>query len=428
MQKRISISFAVMLAACIPAVSDVFAQEAESAFPISSDTDLTRRSSVVIVKKRDEQIQSKGIAVGSFLLIPAISLTEYHDDNVYAAETNTHPDYVTVISPTFNLNSQWSKHKLDINAGMDLLRYADLTNENVDDYWAGISGRYDFSAKQNVFGGVNYTRDHEDRASPDAVSGDTPTTFDDYLAHVGHAFVGGRHRTRVAYTVNKLDFQNVTGSSGIIDNSDRDRTEQALGLRYLYKYTPVTALFVEAVVDKRAYDQTPDFAGNDRNSDGYRYSLGMEHVGTTSVLRIFAGSLGRDYQSAVFENQSAFDFGLDYTWNFGAASKLVVHGGRAIEETTFDNSSGYLMTDASVRMQVGISPGKSLNLSAIKSTADYYGIDRTDDYTDYSLGYSQQLLANLLVSLDLRRSKRDSNVAGSDFTINQIILRISGVI
>jgi len=429
MKTRYFFCFSVLFMACnIAAAADSVAVDTTSVFPLNADSEPVKHLPPVLVKKRAEKLPGRGIPVGSFLFVPSIALAEYHDDNIYATETNKQRDYVTVISPNFDLASRWSRHKLDINAGMDLSRYADFTSENTNDYWLGISGRYDFSARQNVFGGLNYSREHEDRASPDAAAGDTPTRYDEYLAHLGHAFISGKHRTRIAYTADRLDFQDVTSSGGVIDNNDRDRIEQALGLRYLYAYSPVMALYLDGVVDKRDYDITPDYTGNDRNSTGYRYSVGMEYAGVANVLKLFVGQLARDYQSPLFKDPSEFDFGLNYSWKWGLASRLSIQGGRRIEETTFDNSPGYLMTNASIALRLGISKDKSFILDASKATAEYYGIIRTDDYYDYAVSYNQLLVENLRFSLELRRGQRDSSVAGSDYVINQVFLRISGVI
>lgn len=420
--------FWMLFAVCNLAAAASATMDEDSAFPPESESGAVKHSTAVIVKKRAAPTQEKGIKAGTFLFIPSVALTEYHDDNIYATETNMKNDDITVISPNFKLVSRWDRHKLDFNAGMDLSRYADFTSENTSDYWLGATGRYDFSAHQNVFGGLNFSREHEDRASPDATAGDTPTRYDDYLAHIGHAYTSGNHRSRIAYTVNRLDFNDVTSPVGVIDNNDRDRVEQALGLRYLYTYSAVMALYLEGVADKREYDITPDYNGNDRNSDGYRYSVGMEYAGAENLLKLFIGRLGRDYQSQFFEDQAELDFGLNYSRTLGPASKFVIQSGRSIEETTFNNSSGYLMTNASLALHLGITTGKSIILNAGKSTADYYGIVRTDDYFDYGLGYNQQLLDNLSLSFELRRSERDSNVAGNDFKINQVFLRISGTI
>lgn len=429
--KRLSLSIGLSLA-CLGFIPLTFAAsiapEQDMPFDTGDTPAIVTSGSKIVVRKRIKPTQRQGVVVGSFLFVPSLALTEYHDDNVYATETNKKSDSVTVITPNFDLRSRWRKHKLDVNAGMEISRYADLTSENTQDYWFGMSGRYDFSARQNVFGGFNFSREHEDRASPDAAAGDTPTKYDDYTAHIGHAFASGNSHTRIAYTVHRLNFENVTSPSGVIDNSDRDRTEQAIGLRYLHKYSGTMALFVDGVVDKREYNVTPDFSGNDRNSDGYRYSLGFEYIGGASVLKMFAGTLARNYQSSLFENQSAFDFGLNYSWRFTGLSHLSIRSSRHIEETTFDNSSGYLLTNVSARLRLGISPTKAFHVIAATSNADYYGITRNDDYYDYSLGYSENVLKNLQVSFDLRRSERDSNIAGSDFKINQIILRVIGTI
>lgn len=395
---------------------------------ISADSDLTKRNTIVIIRKRSEESASKGVELGSFVFSPSLSLTEFHDDNIYATDTNEQDDFVTVIAPAFNLKSKWNEHRLDFGAGLELARYKDFTDENTEDYWLDVSGRYDFSKKQNVFGGFNYSREHEARTSPDAESGDTPTEYYDTLANFGYAYNSGNHRTRLAYTVNQLDFKNVTTSTGVIDNSDRDRTEQAIGLRYLYKTTQASAIYIEGVADSRDYDHTPDSTGNYRDSDGYQYSLGGEFVGSTTLTKLFIGSLTRDYQSADFEDETEFDFGLYYSWKFAAASKMVVKSGRAIEETTFDNSPGYLMTDSSIRLLFGLGVGKLLTLGAIATTADYYGIDRKDDYYDYSIGYDQQIVDNLQFSIDLNHGERNSSVDSSDYKINQIFLRITGAL
>lgn len=417
--------YPLAMAMCLPLSGGVFGQEDE---PTYSNTELTKRKSIIVVRKRADKTDSTGIELGTFTFTPGIAVAEYYDDNIYAAQTDEQDDFITVITPSFNLKSKWDMHRFDFGAGLEVSRYADLTNENTNDYWANVSGQFDFSKRQNIFGGIQYARDHEDRASPDAENGDKPTEFDDYLAHIGYAFNTNNHRTRFVYTANQLDYRNVTSSGGVIDNSDRDRTEQAIGLRYLYKYSAVSALYLEAVADRRDYDRTPDFEGNDRNSDGYRYSTGFEFVGPASVVKMFIGGIGRNYQGAVFEDQSEFDFGVYYAWTFATKSKLVLKGGRAIEETTFDNSSGYLLTDASLGLSFGIGAGKTIGLEAASSMAEYYGIDRQDDYYNYTLGYIQEIIKDLLFSVDLRHSERDSNVAGEDFNINQVYLRISAVI
>lgn len=427
-KKSIIIFYLLTSALSLTLSGGAFGQEAEPAALPGSDIDLAKRKSLVIVRKRAEEAESKGIELGSFLFTPAIAFTEYYDDNIFATETNQQDDFITVITPSFNLKSRWAMHRLEMAAGLEVSRYADLANENTNNYWANVSGQYDFSRQQNVFGGFAYTRDHEDRASPDTEAGDKPTKFDDYLAHLGYAFKTNNHHGRIVYTANQLDYQNVTSSGSVIDNSDRDRTEQALGLRYLYKYSPVTAWFVEGVADRRDYDRTPDFSGNDRNSDGYRYSAGVEYLGPASVTKMFIGALGRNYQSASFEDQTEVDFGLNYAWKFYPAGKLVLKGGRAIEETTFNNSSGYLLTDLSAGVFIEVVPGKTVSFEAMASSADYYEIDRQDDYYDYTLGYTQKIIKNLSLGLDLHRGERDSNVAGEDYTINQVYVRISGVI
>ena len=415
-------------ALCLAANTCVIAQDLDGDSTKADETTLLKRKSIIVVRKRVEEVDTKGIAIGGFVFSPAISLTEYYDDNIYATDVNELDDFVTVITPTFDLKSKWDKHAFDLNAGLEVSRYADYTNENTENYWLNISGRYDFTPGQNMFGGIAFMQDHEDRASPDAEAGDFPTRFDEYNANFGYVGAFGNHYFKLALSGTVLDFMDVTSSSGLIDNDDRDRTEQAIGLRYLYKYSPASAMYIEGVLDQRDYDQVPDNDGNDRNSTGYRYAAGFEWVTVASVTKLFVGGLGRDYDSSAFEDPSETDFGLSYIWKFTSSSSLTLQVKRSIDETTFNNSPGYLMTDGSVTLNFAVGAGKSLSFDVIAATADYYGIQRQDDYFNYAVGYAQQIVDNLTFGVDLHRSERDSDISGEDYTINQVFLRIKGVI
>ncbi|MBU1396912.1 MAG: outer membrane beta-barrel protein, partial [Gammaproteobacteria bacterium] len=88
-----------------------------------------------------------GIAWGSFLAYPELSLAATYDDNIYAERTAVTEDVVYTLSPSLGLKSNWKQHALNFDGGADFDRYRDNDSEDVDDYWLGFDGRYDLSPR-----------------------------------------------------------------------------------------------------------------------------------------------------------------------------------------------------------------------------------------------------------------------------------------
>jgi len=96
----------LLLASTVVAQSGFALEEADPDMD-QKEPAVSDRQKVVIVKKKARDKDVKGIAVGDFTLYPSISLTEYYDDNIYAEDTNTRDDFVTVVVPAVNIESNW---------------------------------------------------------------------------------------------------------------------------------------------------------------------------------------------------------------------------------------------------------------------------------------------------------------------------------
>lgn len=409
-------------------VLQVSAQETAPLVSEDSESKLIKRKSIVIVRKRAEQAETRGIELENYVFLPNITVTEYYDDNLFAAESNEKSDWITVLTPTFDLKSNWKQHEFNVDAGFEAVRHSDRASENTDNAWLNLNGQYDISKNGRLFAGYSYMRDHEDRGSVDAEAGDEPTEFDDISVDLGYSGNQGRHYFKIASNSRRLDFDDVGSPLGTIDYDDRDRDEDLIGLRYLFKYSATTAFFVNTVTDRRDYEQTPDNEGNDRNSDGFGYAVGFERVSPGTVSRVFVGRLERDYESSAFDDADETDFGLQLRWKISSVTSFIARSSRSIGETTLDNSPGYLLDNLLLRLKVALSEEKALSFGLIDSTADYYAIDREDDYLDMGVEYSQQLFSNLKFEVELHRAERESNVDGEDYNIDQIFFRINAAI
>ena len=407
---------------------DIYAEEVTSIILPKDESNLIKRKNIFIIKKSNEGIDRKEIILGEYIFSSTVLLSEYYDDNIYASDTGVRDDLITVIAPSLKLKSNWDKHSIELDGGLEVTRHDDFTTENTTNGWLNMKGKHELSKEHKLFAGIDYMRDHEDRVSPDAEAGEEPTEFYDTAFNVGYTGHKNNNYIGFVYKISNLNYFDVNSSGGIIDNDDRDRNENTIGLRYLYKYSPGGALFIKAVLDKRDYVQLLDNEGNNRISNGYRYSTGLELVGDKTVSKIFIGTLKRTYQSSAFEDATEFDFGLQHNWMFLSSNSLAFTVNRTIEETTLNSSPGYLMTNGTMNLSFSLSRDKFLRFDTMLSTAEYYSNSRKDDYRDYTLGYSQNILKNLQLSININRSERNSNIPAQDYIINRIFLHMNAAI
>ncbi len=281
------------LAICLP----VSAGELLATGPLVSPEQLAQASGTAAT--------SKGYKAGSLIFNPGIDVTEYYDDNIFATRTNEKSDFITVVTPSLGVESDWEKHQARFETGANIGRYTGNSAENYEDYWVGADGRFDISPKSNLFAGSRYSRNHEERESPDDIVGTEPTAFD-----LINSYAGGFHRfdqlaVRIGGTHRKYDFEDTPALAGNINNDDRDRNQYTGGANVSYRFTNAYRAFVEGATDIRRYNSSVDDNGFNRDSDGYRLSAGVRFDRETVKGRVFAGYMKQEYDDPALSDVGA---------------------------------------------------------------------------------------------------------------------------
>lgn len=379
------------------------------------------------------QDQVSGLKWGSFVVYPEVSLSGLYDDNIYATPTNTVHDWVTIISPAVSVKSAWSKNMLNFRAGTDIDRYHSYSSEDTADYWANVDGRYDLSANANVYAGGGFSRNHEDRATPDAVLNSTkPTLYTETRGYVGAYRRLGRVALRVGGTYEKLDYNNgVTDTGTPINNNDRDRTLTALGGRLSYSFAPGYDLFGQAATDTRRYVQYYDDSGYHRDSDGYRVALGGSvNLAKRLTGEAYVGHLLQNYSDARLADVSAPYFGGEIKWFATPQTTATGFVDRSVEETTLAGSSSSLDTTVGARIEHWVAPRLKVNVRAAYIHSDFQGYDltdgayRVDKLLDAGAGLRYDVSRYVYVGADYRFLRRESNVPDGNYYRNQIMFTV----
>ena len=377
--------------------------------------------------------QADGIQLGSFLVLPEAAVTQMYDSNIFATRDNEVDDTLTILYPNLSAKSTWDKHELELSAGGAFAQYYSNNDEDYNDYWADLDGRYDISAQANLFGGAGLSSRHEDRSAPDDnLAGKKPTTYDSIHAHGGISHQFKRATQRLGGTFERLDFENVSN----LNNDDRDRDLLGAGARVTYDINRRYDVFLQGVLDKRDYDEQPDDNGYRRDSDGYHATAGVK-VRFSNRLKGEAeiGRLRQNYDDSRFSTVTKPDFGGRLSWLASRRTYVSARLDRSLEETTLSGASSYLYTALSADLNHRFTSRLRLTADMAVGREDYQDIHREDDVYSGQVSLRYFLDPRLYLGAGYRVTSRDSNFSqeignpasqqdSGDYGRNQVFLTI----
>ena len=361
-----------------------------------------------------------GLRAGTFIIYPQVQLDERYDDNIYYANTNERDDWVTVVSPSVRLVSDWSRHLLELNFGSDLTRYNKFSSEDNDHYWATAKGRLDLSSHTVVTLQGERRNETESRGSPDDANGIEPTRTrtDDFQLTIRHQpnrfFVEGK------LDVAQRDFANVQTSIGaIINNHDRDRREDEASLTLGYEIVPEYDAFVRYIRNTRNYDQAIDDNGFIRDAAGDSLLVGTE-LDLTGVLtgEVAVGAVRYQYDDPTFQDLSKGTAHALLYWSATPLTTVTFQLQRDVAATTTAGSSGYISDTFGVGVYHELLRNLVLEASLSASQNDYSGFARTDDLVNFKASGEYDVNRNLFLGAGYEYNHRDSNFTGVGYNRN----------
>jgi hypothetical protein len=367
-----------------------------------------------------------GLRVGSFLYYPSIDVGGLFNSNIFNTESNRKADLIWVVAPGMRLNSNWSNHMLNLFARGQFGFYTSNSQENFQDFVAGIESRLDFRRDTQLLFDASALRGHEERGSPEDANGRFPSVY--------HAYKGDlrfRHRfNRVGLEVSSLadyySYDNVEAESGrIIDQGDRDRVRWEGAVRVGYFFNPRVEAFVRGAFNIVDYSRSVDRNGFERSSNGFGVLGGLSYRITSTLFGdVAVGYRDQRYRDDRLAAARGPAFAGSLTWLITPLTTLQVSGSRTVEESILSNASSYFATTG--RVEVAHELLRNLILQArfaIQNHA-YNGISRNDTY--YRPGFEATYLMGRHVHLRARYDMvyRKSNVNGQDYETHIFLLSV----
>lgn len=371
--------------------------------------------------------EGPGVAVGSFLLFPELTLKHTYDSNIFAANSNTVSDFYTTPGASITGRSNWSRHKLSFEAGIDSDNYLTNNSQDVYNYWLGFEGQYDLSPGNNIFGGVRHSRENEERGTANPLFSIDPTSYYSTKAHIGSALRNGPVVVRFGASAETLDYVTPSGLPipGPSNNDDRDQFQYSVGARIGYELSPALMPFVQVATDTRDYNRSLDDYGYQRSSNGYRASIGAVWKPDAKLnAEAFLGKLYQRYDDDRFGSVDRPYFGASLTWKPQPTTRLQALIDRALDETTIPGASGSLDTTVAVDGEHAVSGNLVANARVSFSRNDYQGTSRNDKVAFASTGFRYYIDPVVFLGVDLRVVNRNSSDPGADYFRNQLMFSL----
>jgi len=367
-----------------------------------------------------------GVRAGSFLVLPKVELAQSYNDNIFATDSDEDSDFITIVSPLVEVQSDWSRHQVSFNAGADAGFYWDHTDEDYIDTRLALDGRVDILRETYAFLGVGWSHLHEPRDSPDDVEGEKPTEYELYSATAG-AFRGlGRISTRLDFNLDRYDWHDVDAQGGgEIDEDERDRNQYTLTGQVGYEYLPDTEAFVRVIPRYVDYDETEQPEGIDRDSRGIAAVVGtdLNFTGKTSG-EAFVGYQWTEYDDPSFNSSQSPAAGLNLLWNATSLTSVRPFIQGNLEETTDEEAASYVAARAGVGVEHELRRNVLVGGNVTLGRDDYQDTSREDDIFEAGLEARYLINRNFYAGAEYTFQTRNSDEANEDFSENVFLVRI----
>jgi hypothetical protein len=413
---------AILGGAMLLAVGPAMAQQQLAAEP--SQSMFARDRNISVSERPHPGYDQRPLPLGGFYVLPKLDAGVESNDNIYASKTAKSADVIFNINPEVDLNSNWSRNKLQAYARSATRQYTKFNSESTTDWQVGGAGRLDIGhGNLNGGGDTGYFTEPRTSTNTSLVSA-RPIRYTQNNAFAGGMQEFNRVRLTARYDYNSLDYQNGKDAAGAsVFEKDRNHTISTVTGKAEYALSPATAIFVDAAYNEHRYSLTPPLASINRNSQGSEVHVGanfeLSHVARGEVE---VGYLNQAFVST-FGTVSGFSAKGNVEWFPSQLTTVSLTGSRALQDAGATGSPAYRADTMGLQADHELLRNVILTGRVGFENDDYRGIDRADRNTTASVGV--RYLLNRLAAITLSYVYLDQNSSGvakgPKYTVNRIL-------
>lgn len=366
-----------------------------------------------------------GYQMGSMLLRPAIEVGAGYDTN--AARTNRRR-----ASPVYRLetelkaNSDWSRHRLDLDLRGAFSGYTAIDNVNRPEGDARISLRLDATRDLNFDIEARTRVETESSSSVNLPAGTTGRTpFYTHAGSLGATQRFGHASLGLRGNVERVIYGDIESGGTTTSQTSRNLTGYGLRLRAGYEISPGIAPFVEAGMDRREYDQRLDGSGFARSSTGATLRAGSTfELARTLTGEASVGYTMRNYEDRRLANLTSPTADASLTWSISPLTTLNLRAQTEIAETTIAGSSGAVAYRGTATLTHAFLRNFTATVAFSIAETDYQKINRSETTIGGGLRLEYKLNRTLALRGSYAYENYRVNVPGSNYQAHTFLTGI----
>jgi len=389
-----------------------------------SDNPFGRDRNVGVSERPRPAYNAVPIKAGSLQIMPQLVTKLDLDDNIYALQTPRSNDEILLFRPRLSIGRPSPNMAWSIAGEYEGTRYLQHSSENTNDYAVQGSARYTIRRDTILDLRLLQSRDSEERASPDSLTGIVrPNQFyrSEAFGELSHSFNRLRLRGTLDYERrNYLDNRDAAGNE--IDQDFRDHSTLTGSMIVEYGLSPSFAVFTAASANSRDY-RTRIGPVPARDSSGYELALGANFdVGHLMRGSLRLGYLEQDYKDPLFNDVNGLLVRGELAYFVTPLVTLTAKIDRNVSETGVIEAAGYVRTAASFRADYELLRNLILRAEVGNEHRNFVGADRRDNrFTgDLSATYLISPRWSLQMSLNHRGQNSSGLLSGRDFSENRL--------
>jgi hypothetical protein len=364
-----------------------------------------------------------GIRAGSFLIFPSLGVTEQYNDNVFAEPHNTKDDFITLLQPSVQVQSTFSRHSLGLLAGGNIGFHVNQPDENYQDAFIQGNGRLDVTRDNYFDGALNFARAHQGRddVENNPNQKDIPELYQ-YGSSLGYTHLFNRLNVTVTGAVTRNDYESN-------QDSDRDQNNYIGGLRAGYFVSPRINTYIYGAYAVGKRDQKVDSGGVERDTKSWGTGVGAAVELTnliTSDVRV--GYTRQSYAEGSFSDNEGVGYGLDLTWTPTQLTTVRATGAGDFRPTSSEGSDAQSNFQSTVGASVDHELLRNVHLGGHVNYIrdDFSGPSRTDNGVAVGGGVTYYLNRNFSVDASYTYQQRWSDIPDDEFSRNLIMVGVTG--
>lgn len=371
-----------------------------------------------------KHVSPDGGRIGNFIVLPSVATRAVYDDNIFGAARDAVGDMRYEIAPSIEIESDLPRHIARLAVGANLVRFSSHEDQNYNDLYASFNGALHIDHAHTLAVKVSSSMFHErpgDLLSP--VDAGEPVQVDHHDIALGLTRDAGRLYGTLSVRAQRFDYHDSRLLAGTtIDQDVRDMDLLTTQLKVGYRFSPGYELIGKLRLLRQIHDGV---GAADLDATGYDAVVGVAFE-TNPLLRwrLLGGYGIRDYDAVGANSVTTGLMEAQVEWLPTQRMTIVGAASRQFVDTVGLDTEGRVDTQVSARADLELLNNLVLSFGGQIRDSDFNGSARFDRTYNVNADLQYYLNKNLLLSLGLEHSTRDSTDDAFDLDRNSVMVGV----